>query len=313
LSSIFLARRGECMAEHPLSKTGEEDVWTVGRLLTWTTEWLGKQKSESPRLDAEVLLAFVRQCPRILLYTAFDEVVDGECRQRFRELVRRRGQGEPVAYLVGSKEFFSISLEVTADTLIPRPETEGLIVRALDVWKEEFGSKSGMRVLDIGTGSGAIAIALALHMKDAVLTATDISSAALDVALVNAKKHSVSERIQFVQADVLEHQDLAGPWDIVLSNPPYVLEEEFDSLPDNVRLYEPRVALVGGPTGCEIVKRLVQQSAGRLAPGGRLFIEIGPSTVLAAEGIIAAAPSIVGEPTVADIAGYPRIVEARAG
>ena len=116
-----------------------------------------------------------------------------------------------------------------------------------------------------------------------------------------------------MQADVLEHQDLAGPWDIVLSNPPYVLEEEFDSLPDDVRLYEPRVALVGGPTGCEIVKRLVQQSAGRLAPGGRLFIEIGPSTVLAAEGIIAAAPSIVGEPTVADIAGYPRIVEARAG
>ena len=194
------------MAEHPSSKSGEEDVWTVGRLLTWTTEWLGKQNSESPRLDAEVLLASVRKCPRILLYTAFDEIVDGECRQKFRDLVRRRGQGEPVAYLVGSKEFFSISLDVTPDTLIPRPETEGLIIRALDVWKEEFAGKSGMRVLDVGTGSGAIAIALASHMKDAVVTATDISSAALTVALRNAKKHSVDEQIQFVQADVLEHQ-----------------------------------------------------------------------------------------------------------
>ena len=256
-------------------------------------------------------MACVRECPRILLYTAFDEVVDGECRQKFRELVRRRGQGEPVAYLVGSKEFFSMSLEVTPATLIPRPETEGLIIRALDVWKEVFGGKSGMRILDIGTGSGAIAIAIAVHMKDAVVTATDISTEALKVAFSNAKKHSLDERIHFVQADVLDHQDLIGPWDMILSNPPYVLEEEFNTLPDDVRLYEPRLALVGGTTGCEIVQRLVEQSAGRLAPGGRLFIEVGPSTVLAAEQIITNTSSIVGEPTVSDGAGLARIVEAR--
>ena len=299
------------MAEYPPNKSDEEVAWTVGRLLTWTTEWLGRQGSESPRLDAEVLLACVRECPRILLYTAFDEVVDGECRQKFRELVRRRGQGEPVAYLVGSKEFFSMSLEVTPATLIPRPETEGLIIRALDVWKEVFGGKSGMRILDIGTGSGAIAIAIALHMKDAVVTATDISTEALKVAFGNAKKHSLDERIHFVQADVLDHQDLIGPWDMILSNPPYVLEEEFNTLPDDVRLYEPRVALVGGTTGCEMVQRLVEQSVGRLASGGRLFIEVGPSTVLAAEKIITNTSSIVGEPTVSDGAGLARIVEAR--
>ena len=113
----FIAKRGECMAEHPPNKSDEEVAWTVGRLLTWTTEWLGRQGSESPRLDAEVLLACVRECPRILLYTAFDEVVDGECRQKFRDLVRRRGQGEPVAYLVGSKEFF---LNVTWRSHRPR-------------------------------------------------------------------------------------------------------------------------------------------------------------------------------------------------
>jgi len=133
----------------------------------------------------------------------------GSVGKEFRELVRRRGQGEPVAYLVGSKEFFSISLEVTPDTLIPRPETEGSYcssARCVEggVWE----ASRACVILDIGTGSGAIAIALAVHMKDAVLTATDISSAALEVALVNAKKHSVSERIQFVQADVLDHQDL---------------------------------------------------------------------------------------------------------
>ena len=299
------------MTEHPPNKNDEEVAWTVGRLLTWTTEWLGRQGSESPRLDAEVLLACVRQCPRILLYTAFDEVVDGECRQKFRDLVRRRGQGEPVAYLVGSKEFFSMSLEVTPATLIPRPETEGLVIRAIDVWKEVFGGKSGMRILDIGTGSGAIAIAIAVHMKDAVVTATDISTEALKVAFGNAKKHSLGERIHFVQADVLDHQDLIGPWDMILSNPPYVLEEEFNTLPDDVRLYEPRLALVGGTTGCEIVQRLVEQSAGRLAPGGRLFIEVGPSTVRAAEQIITNTSSIVGEPTVSDGAGLARIVEAR--
>ena len=131
------------MADNSPSNSGDEgNVWTVGRLLTWTTEWLGTRGSDSPRLDAEVLLAFVRSCPRILLYTAFDEVVDGEERQQFRELVRRRGQGEPVAYLVGIKEFFSISLKVTPATLIPRPETEGLVVRALDVWRQEFSGSA---------------------------------------------------------------------------------------------------------------------------------------------------------------------------
>ena len=198
------------MADHsPNKNSDKEDVWTVGRLLTWTTDWLGTRGSDSPRLDAEVLLAFVRNCPRILLYTAFDEIVDAEQRQDFRELVRRRGQGEPVAYLVGKKEFFSMTLDVTPATLIPRPETEGLVVRVLDVWKEEFCGKPSMRVLDVGTGSGALAIALASHMTDAIVTATDISQAALDIASANASKHSLDGRIKFLKSDVLEHPDLS--------------------------------------------------------------------------------------------------------
>ena len=301
------------MADNSSSNSGdEENVWTVGRLLTWTTEWLGTRGSDSPRLDAEVLLAFVRNCPRILLYTAFDEVVDGEQRQKFRELVRRRGQGEPVAYLVGIKEFFSMSLKVTPATLIPRPETEGLVVRALDVWRQEFSGKAGMRVLDVGTGSGALAIALATHMKDASITATDVSQEALDIASANVSKHAFDRRIRLFQSDVLGHPDLAGSWDIILSNPPYIREDEFEGLSDDVRLYEPREALVGGVTGCEIVQRLVQQASGRLASGGWLFIEIGPSTVAAAEKSISDTPGLVGEPTLKDGAGLARIVQARA-
>lgn len=308
-----MIRRDERMADNSSSNSGdEENVWTVGRLLTWTTEWLGTRGSDSPRLDAEVLLAFVRNCPRILLYTAFDEVVDGEQRQKFRELVRRRGQGEPVAYLVGIKEFFSMSLKVTPATLIPRPETEGLVVRALDVWRQEFSGKAGMRVLDVGTGSGALAIALATHMKDASITATDVSQEALDIASANVSKHAFDRRIRLFQSDVLDHPDLAGSWDMIVSNPPYIREDEFEGLSDDVRLYEPREALVGGVTGCEIVQRLVQQASGRLASGGWLFIEIGPSTVAAAEKSISDTPGLVGEPTLKDAAGLARIVQARA-
>lgn len=308
-----MIRRDERMADNSSSNSGdEENVWTVGRLLTWTTEWLGTRGSDSPRLDAEVLLAFVRNCPRILLYTAFDEVVDGEQRQKFRELVRRRGQGEPVAYLVGIKEFFSMSLKVTPATLIPRPETEGLVVRALDVWRQEFSGKAGMRVLDVGTGSGALAIALATHMKDASITATDVSQEALDIASANVSKHAFDRRIRLFQSDVLDHPDLAGSWDMIVSNPPYIREDEFEGLSDDVRLYEPREALVGGVTGCEIVQRLVQQASGRLASGGWLFIEIGPSTVAAAEKSISDTPELVGEPTLKDAAGLARIVQGRA-
>ena len=295
-----------------VGKQDERDVWTVGRLLTWTTEWLGKRVSDSPRLDAEVLLAFVRNCPRIQLYTAFDEVVDGKSRDNFRELVRRRGQGEPVAYLVGVKEFFSISLDVTPATLIPRPETEGVVVRALDVWKQEFSSKVGMRVLDIGTGSGALAIALATHMTDASVTATDISQPALDIASINVSKHTLERQIRLFRSDLLDHPSLVGPWDIIVSNPPYVREDEFDGLPDDIRLYEPREALVGGVTGCEIVQRLVAQASGCLAPNGWMFLEVGPSTASTAEKIVSDMPELVGQPTIKDVAGLPRVIQARA-
>lgn len=283
------------------------DVWTVGRLLTWTTEWLSTRGSESPRLDAEVLLAFVRGCPRIALYTAFDVPVNEEERSRFRGLVKRRGEGEPVAYLVGSREFFSLPFAVSPAVLVPRPETEQLVIRVLDLCQPAGRS----RIVDVGTGSGAIVVTLAKRLSQAEFVATDISSEALAVAGDNAKRHAVADRITFLECDLLGDPRAVGPWDVIVSNPPYVREDEFETLPRDVRLHEPRAALVSGPTGVEVVGRLAAAAAEHLVPGGWLLMEVGPATATAAEEVVSAQPSLSLEPTLKDMAGLPRIVQAR--
>src|SRR5437762_3817241 len=179
------------------------DSWTVLRLLTWTTDYLKSHGSDSPRLDAEVLLAHARGCERITLYTTFDEIVSEEVRGKFRELVKRRAEGVPVAYLVGKREFYSLSFRVTPDVLIPRPETEFVVVAALDALKgSEFrvqGSEAtapkplaSPLVCDVGTGSGAIAVAIAKHATICRVVATDISQAALAIAKQNAAAHHVA-------------------------------------------------------------------------------------------------------------------------
>jgi len=284
-----------------------DDVWTVGRLLTWTTDWLTTKGSESARLDAEVLLAHVRGCQRILLYTAFETPVSDAERARFRELVKRRGDGEPVAYLVGNREFFSLPFAVSPAVLVPRPETEGLVVRVIDLCKP----LPAARIIDVGTGSGAIAVTLAKHLPRARLVATDISPAVLAVARENAARHGVAERIEFLECDLLSAPQAAGPWDVIVSNPPYVRDDEFDALPRDVRLHEPKGALVAGPTGVEVVARLAADAVGALATGGWLVVEIGPVVAAAAERALAAVPGLVPGPTLADMAGLPRIVQAR--
>ena len=284
-----------------------EDVWTVGRLLTWTTDWLSGKGSDSPRLDAEVLLAHVRGCPRIALYTAFDDVVDDAGRTAFRGLVKRRGEGEPVAYLVGSREFFSLALDVSPAVLIPRPETEGLVVRAIDLCRP----LESPRIADVGTGSGAIAVALAKHLPKARVVATDISADALEVARGNVARLALDGRIDLVGCDLLDAPAAAGPFDCIVSNPPYVRDDEFAGLPRDVRDHEPKGALVAGPTGVEVVERLVGMAESRLVSGGWLLVEIGPSTAKAAAAIIARHRGLAPGPTLADMAGLPRIVQAR--
>jgi len=209
--------------------SASSETWTIGRLLEWTKDFLDQRGVDNPRLDAEVLLAHARNCQRIELYTAFDEIAGDDVRGKFRELVSQRAQGKPVAYLVGYKEFFSLTFEITPDVLIPRPETEMLVMAVLDVAKQ-MRAKRPLAIADVGTGSGCIAVAVATQLPDCRVAAIDQSPAALAVAKRNAVKHGVSERIEFIESDLFAAADAQKQFDIIVSNPPYVTEVEHQTL-----------------------------------------------------------------------------------
>ena len=288
----------------------QPETWTVGRLLTWTADYLKKSGSPSPRLDSEVLLAAARKCERIALYTAFEDIVPDDVRGEFREFVKRRSAGTPVAYLVGKKEFYSLSFRVTPDVLIPRPETEHLVVAAVDLLAV-LPADAHPLVADVGTGSGAIAVAIAKHAVNAKILATDISPAALAVAQQNAADHGVAARIEFVETDLLEKTPAVRSIDLVVSNPPYIGLQEEATLAPQVRDHEPRLALFAGPNGTEIIARLIPQAAERLKGGSYLLMEVSPLIVAAVVELVA--QSKLFEPAVVlkDLAGLSRVVQAR--
>ncbi len=287
-----------------------DQPWTIGRLLQWTTEYFRKHEASNPRLDAEVLLAEAQNCQRIELYTAYDELVDEAPRARFRELVRRRAAGEPVAYLVGHREFYSMSFTVTPDVLIPRPETELLVMQLLDAARE-LGDRSRLEIADVGTGSGVIALCAATHLPNCHVTAIDISPAALDVAKANASRLNVADRIEFLIGDLLERLPETTQLDFVVSNPPYVSQAEFDQLAVEVKNYEPPGALLAGKTGTEIIERLIPQAAARLRPAGQLLFEISPMIETEVVDLLRAEQRLEAPAVAKDLAGLARVVSAR--
>ncbi len=287
----------------------ENEPWTVGRLLHWTTDYLKRHGAESPRLDAEVLLAQARGCRRIDLYTAFEDLPGEPVRAAFREMVRRRAEGMPVAYLVEHREFYSLEFRVTPDVLIPRPETETLVLTLIELARQRPAGP--LAICDVGTGSGAIAVAAAKHLPASRVTAIDISPAALDVARSNAERHGVADRIEFVAGDLMSPLAPDQEFDFVASNPPYVKESEFASLSPDVRNYEPRLALVAGVEGTEIARRLAPQAAEHLVPGGYLLMEVSPATHDAVLALLAADDRFEPASTARDINRLPRVVQAR--
>lgn len=293
-----------------MSATSTEE-WTIGRLLTWTADYLKKQGADSPRLDAEVLLAHARGCQRIQLYTAFGDLADESLRNSFRELVRQRAAGKPVAYLVGRREFYSLSFQVSPAVLIPRPETEFVVIEVLDRLKQHFtagGEGQGVEIADVGTGSGAIAVAVAKHAAQARITAVDLSPEALEIAGRNVAEHHVGERVTLVQSDLLAGLPADQRFDVIASNPPYVSEPEYRDLAKEVRDYEPKLALVGGEAGTEIIQRLLAQSVERLRPGGWLIFEISPMILDSVRQLIDAEPRLRFVTLVKDLAGHPRVI-----
>ncbi|MFH1747590.1 MAG: peptide chain release factor N(5)-glutamine methyltransferase [Planctomycetota bacterium] len=292
----------------------ESGPWTVGRLLAWTREYLQRHDLDSPRLCAELLLCHAMGCERIHLYTQHEAIPNAEVLGNFRAAVRAAAAGRPIAHLTGIKEFFSLAFEITPDVLIPRPETELLVERAIDLVRHSAGQIR--TILDLGTGSGCIAVALARNLSDVALYASDVSESALAVARRNAERHGVQERISFVQGDLFEawaaNTDTPElKFDLIVSNPPYVATAPDTPVADDVRQYEPHVALFAGPEGLDVVRRIVARAPEHLAAGGHLLMEIAFDQSAALRELLHAA-HWRDMATYPDPAGHERVVYARS-
>lgn len=292
-----------------MSETKTE-AWTTQRLLQWTTEFFKKKELDSARLAAEVLLAAALNCQRIDLYARFNEVPEEPQLGIFRDWVKRHGAGEPVAYLVGHKEFYSLRFEVNRHVLIPRPETEHVVMAALDCVKDFSGNLS---IIDVGTGSGCIAITLATQLEQARLVATDLSADALKIAARNADQHGVTERVEFIQSDLLSAFPAEQTFDLIVSNPPYVGRNEVGTLEENVLKYEPEIALYGGDEGTELIVRLIEQAAKRLNAGGYLIFEFSPMIADRCKELVDSCGQFASSEIQKDYSQHQRLIVARKG
>ncbi|MBM4032575.1 MAG: peptide chain release factor N(5)-glutamine methyltransferase [Planctomycetes bacterium] len=288
----------------------EGETWTIQALLRWTTRFFESKGIEGARLDGELLLARALGWKRIDLYARFDHVPSGGALDRFREMVRARAlRRVPARYLMGETEFFSLPFAVSPAVLIPRPETELLVERALEVLPK--GQEAALAA-DLGTGSGAIAVAVAVHRPAARLVATDASAEALAVARANAERHGVAERIEFRQGDWFAALAPGTRFDAVLSNPPYVATADLERAMPEVRDHEPRAALDGGPDGLSVVRLLIAGGAAWLKPGGWLVLETGAGQAEAVLRLAREANAYGTTQVRPDYQGIPRIVSVQA-
>jgi release factor glutamine methyltransferase len=272
---------------------------------------LTAEKVPSPRMNAELLLMFTLNCDRAYLYAHPERELTLEEQSRYDAALAERVRGVPAQYIIGHQEFWGMDLIVSPAVLIPRPETEHLIETVLELIRvDRTGGQEGSphtpRIVDVGTGSGCIALALAKELPGAEVHATDISAAALEIACANAARHQLESRIQFHQTDLLA--GLPPALDVVVSNPPYVGESEEDQVQLEVRKFEPRVAVFAGPTGVEVIARLISQAQAGLCPGGWLVMEISGTIANRVRELLAGWEVIEIFP---DLRGMPRVARAR--
>lgn len=281
--------------------------WNILKLLEWSTQYFQNKGIESPRLESELLLAKSLDLSRVQLYMQFDRPLQETELQNFKSLLKRRTEREPLAYILGKKEFYSLEFEVTPDVLIPRPETELLVEKSIQPLTPH---PSPLSILDIGTGSGCIAISVAKHLPEAKITAVDISKEALEVAKRNAEKHGVEKQIDFIQMDfnsphpspLTSHQK----FDLILSNPPYIATDEISKLAPELQ-FEPRSALDGGKNGLDFYKILLPWSFEHLNPEGKALFEIGCDQAESLEKLATNA-GFQKISIIKDYAGHPRVV-----
>lgn len=279
------------------------ESWTVLKILQWTAGYFADKQIDSARLDAELLLAATLDLDRVGLYVNFERPLDAVELAAFHERVRRRAQREPVQYILGETEFWSLGFNVCPAVLVPRADTEVLVEEALT------RIEGSARVLDVGTGSGAIAIALAHEKPEVLITALDCSEPALDVARSNARHNGVEQRVTCLAGDLASLP--AGPFEMIVSNPPYIPSGDWQQLMPEVRDYEPRLALDGGDDGLEAYRHLAIQVRQVLVPGGWLLVEVGIGQAADVSALFKAAGLIeIGQRD--DYAGIARVVMGRA-
>ena len=280
-----------------------QEIWTIGRILKWTEQFFKEKGIESPRLDAEVLLSHILGRERIYLYVHFDEPLEPAELARYRDAIKQRVQRVPVAYIIGEKEFMGLTFKVTEDTLVPRPDTEILVQAAVERLRARGEAP---RFADIGTGSGAICLSVLHFLPKAQADTVDISPAARAVAEENAAALEVADRVTFHTGDLLA--PLAGSYDAILSNPPYIPDDDIAALAPEVRLKEPHTALAGGKDGLDFYRRLTADAPALLKDGGFLAVEVGIHQ--AAPVAALAVPSFSRTEILKDYAGIERVVIA---
>lgn len=267
-----------------------------------TTPYFEKQRIESPRLTIELLLAHLLKKKRMDLYLEFERELDEATLIKLREMVRRRVAGEPLQYITGEVEFCGLKFQVDKRVLIPRPETELLV--------ETVVGRNPRKIVDVGTGSGCIAIALAKKLPEAEISALDISPEALEVARGNASLHQIEKNIRFLESDLLEALSGSFVVDTIVSNPPYIADRELAKLPKEVRDFEPVRALAAGEDGLKVIQRLVMDARRILSPSGFIALEIGAGQRAAVEEIFGQQGYVVVE-VVKDLQGHERVIVAQ--
>lgn len=286
-------------------------TWTILRLLQWATGYFQAKGVSEPRASAEVLLAHGLGMSRLDLYLRYDQPLTAEELALYKTFIKRRLQGEPTQYITGHQEFWSLDFLVSPAALIPRPETEILVEAILQQIRQPDFLPTGLRLLDLGTGSGILAIVLAWELPESRVVALDISRAALNLARENARRHQLLPRIDFVQGNLWQPLASHPQFAVIMSNPPYIPHADLTQLPQEIREFEPRLALDGGGDGLEIIRTLVAQAHRYLVPGGLLALEIGNAQSEEVLNIIGGHGAYRDQMSRQDYQGIARVVLAR--
>jgi release factor glutamine methyltransferase len=288
-------------------------AWTIGELLKVSADYLKQKGIDSPRLSAEILLAHQLHLTRVKLYLQYDQPLTEQEVEGYRALIRRRLSREPIQYITGTQEFWSMEFIVNPSVLIPRPETEVLVEQAVSLSKENPNLlEEGVNLLDLGTGCGALAVALAREFEKALIWATDLSEEPLQVARRNAEKHGVRDRLEFRAGDwFAPFSGKASRFEMILSNPPYIPTEAFEALAPEVRDHEPRSALDGRAQGMVDITRILKEAATYLVPGGWILMEMDPEQIPKAIQVIEETGQFSEHRRVQDYSRRYRVVLAR--